>query len=106
MSTSLPPHTHVHAPSIQVCGTDRVTYSNICELRSQSGNARMDHMGRCDEGSNRTETVDDMCDRVRRSGRCAYTRENCSHRVQPEEGCCPVCGRYESFGIESRPGVN
>ena len=66
-------------------------------MRSQSGNARMDHMGRCDEGS-QDETPDQMCARVKTSGKCAYTRENCSHRVQPEEGCCPVCGKREVFG--------
>ena len=56
----------------------------------------MDHMGRCEEDSNQDETPDQTCERVRRSGRCSYNRTTCSHRVQPEEGCCPVCGKCVS----------
>lgn len=78
-------------PVIQVCGTDGETYSNICELRTKSANARVDHRGECDEETD--EMVDNRCMRLRRSGRCA-AHANCRSRVRPGDGCCPICGRY------------
>ena len=76
---------------MQVCGTDGITYDNICELRSNSANARVDYRGECEDEPD--EVVDDKCARLRRSGRCAALTD-CSEdsRVRPGDGCCPVCG--------------
>lgn len=69
---------------------DGVTYDNICELRSQASGVRVDYRGECDDDSD--TSVDDVCRRVRASGRCAFNADNCDYLVRPEDGCCPVCG--------------
>ena len=83
--------------SQQVCGTDGVTYNNTCELRAQSANARVDYRGACmDAGA--TTRVSDICQRLRRSGRCGDVSD-CSSVVQPEDGCCPVCGESTDLNV-------
>ena len=80
-----------------MCGTDGVTYDNICILRSTSANARLDYTGDCvNEDGNSVESI---CERVRQENRCSYSTANCSYLVQPkpEEGCCPICGKSPSI---------
>ena len=77
---------------LQVCGTDGETYSSICELRFNSGNARPDHRGACEEEEG-DDTVNNKCMRLRRSGRCAAIAAACRARIIPDDGCCPICGR-------------
>ena len=74
----------------QVCGTDIVTYDNICILRSTSASVRLDFKGEClgQEG----DSVEDICNLVARSGVCQHNTTNCKNLVQPIDGCCPVCG--------------
>lgn len=75
---------------MQVCGTDGVTYENICELRTQSANARIDYRGECiDTGE---DAAGDVCDLVRSSGRCTALPDDCTSPVSPGDGCCPICG--------------
>lgn len=76
---------------LQVCGTDGETYDNICELRSNSANARVDYRGECTRAET-DEVVNDMCTRLRGSGRCADL-DGCRSRIRPGDGCCHVCGR-------------
>lgn len=78
----------------QVCGTDGETYENICELRTQSDNARMDYKGSCVEDEN--VTASDLCDQVVSSGRCRFNTSNCDCLVRPVIGCCPTCGELHS----------
>ena len=78
---------------IQVCGTDGVTYENICILRSLSANARVDYRGRC-IGENDDWTPDELCERVKEEGLCQDSVDNCEILVQPLIGCCPVCGGF------------
>ena len=68
-----------------------MTYENVCVLRSQSANARVDFYGEC--GDRPGETLDDFCERVNEEGRCIYNTSNCDRLVMPEEGCCPLCGK-------------
>ena len=79
---------HVHS---QVCGTDGVTYENVCVLRAQSANARVDFLGACEEGTGRTP--EEYCTMVSRARRCIFDTSNCRHLVRPEEGCCALCGK-------------
>ena len=78
---------------LQVCGTDGVTYENICELRTQSNNARLDYRGRCVDDDN--STAGQVCRRVIMSGRCRFNTSNCPCLVRPVVGCCPVCGKLQ-----------
>ena len=73
-----------------MCGTDGVTYENICVLRGRSS-ARLDYEGECHPDSE--SPVDELCVRVSRARRCAYNESNCRHMVRPEEGCCALCGK-------------
>ena len=75
---------------MQVCGTDGVTYDNVCRLRTLSANARVDFYGVCQNGPG--STPNNLCERVSISGWCAYNSSNCNFLVEPEEGCCPLCG--------------
>ena len=69
-----------------------MTYENVCVLRAQSANARVDFNGEC--GDRPGETRDDFCERVNKQGRCIYSNtSNCDFLVMPEEGCCPLCGK-------------
>ena len=81
---------------MQVCGTDGVTYENACVLQSQSANARVDYDGDCDDDLDDDDDDDDdedeICERVSSSGRCSYNSSNCQYLVNPEEGCCAICG--------------
>lgn len=74
---------------LQVCGTDGITYENVCILRSTSANIRVDYAGPCasDVGS-----VGATCESVRQQGRCAHNSDNCQFLMESEEGCCPLCG--------------
>ena len=78
-----------------MCGTDGVTYENICVQRTRSGNARVDYRGPCvdDDDDNNNRTRDDICKIVRRKGLCTYNSNNCRYLVRPVLGCCPVCGK-------------
>ena len=82
---------------LQVCGTDGVTYENICELRTQSNNARLDYRGRCVDDDD--STAGQVCRRVIMSGRCRFNTSNCPCLVRPVVGCCPVCGKWIRIGI-------
>lgn len=77
---------------MQVCGTDGVTYENICVLRSLSANARVDYRGECI--SDDELTVEEYCQAVIDQDFCQYSTENCDQLVQPSVGCCPVCGKF------------
>ena len=68
-----------------------MTYENICELRTQSNNARFDYRGACVDDSD--ETAGEICQRVISSGRCHFDTNNCPCLVRPTVGCCPVCGK-------------
>ena len=69
-----------------------MTYENICLLRSQSGNARVDYRGNC-ESVPSDASVEEACSNIREKARCQFTRQNCRRLVRPEEGCCPICGK-------------
>lgn len=75
---------------IQVCGTDGVTYENVCILRAQSANARLDYYGECETGPG--DSREEICERVTSKNRCIYNTSNCRYLVTPEEGCCALCG--------------
>ena len=47
-----------------------------------------------------TTRISDICQRLRRSGRCGDV-SNCSSVVQPEDGCCPVCGESTDLNVTS-----
>jgi reversion-inducing cysteine-rich kazal motif protein len=78
---------------LQVCGTDGITYDNICDLKSNSANARVDYRGAC-MGAETDELVNAMCTRLRGSGRCSNLT-GCRYRIRPSDGCCPVCGKTD-----------
>lgn len=82
----------------QVCGTDGVTYDNICELRN-SANVRADYRGACKEDV-ANGTVKEKCVQLRKSRRCAEIPAACTVRVIPEDGCCPICGGALTIGLD------
>ena len=75
---------------MQVCGSDGVTYNNVCELRSQSANALVDYYGQCEDQPG--DTPEEVCTRVSRLRTCIYNTSNCKRLVKPEQGCCSLCG--------------
>ena len=76
---------------LQVCGSDGITYENVCLLRSQSGGVRVDYRGACEEGDNQT-SVSRICEIVEEKGLCADRNSTCRFLVRPSVGCCPICG--------------
>ena len=76
--------------NVQVCATDGETYDSVCILRAQSANARVDYDGECDDDLE--DKIEEICERVSSSGRCSYNSSNCHFLVDPEEGCCALCG--------------
>ena len=80
---------------IQVCGTDGITYENVCILRSQSSGVRVDYRGSCvdDDG----ETVSSICEAVRNRGLCTASNSTCQTLVAPVTGCCPICGERFNY---------
>ena len=59
-------------------------------MNSQA-NTRVDYLGACVDQRGPPAKV---CNAVVQSGRCFFSAENCRMRVQPEEGCCPICGTW------------
>lgn len=53
---------------------------------------RVDYLGACEiDGS----SAEEICSKVTQEGRCQVNSDNCKHPVQPDDGCCPVCGKFE-----------
>ena len=77
---------------LQVCGTDRVTYDSRCHLQTLSANARVDHMGACEEDTSGMMTWMQLCEKTKTDNKCPRT--DCMSRVMPREGCCPICGEF------------
>ena len=75
-------------PLVQVCGTDGLTYNNLCELQNQAA-VRVDYPGTCVANGTNLEV---LCEQVISEGRCTI-KENCRKVVLPEDGCCPICGK-------------
>ena len=80
---------------IQVCGTDGITYENVCILRSQSSGVRVDYRGSCVD--NDGETVSSICEAVRNRGLCTASNSTCQTLVAPVTGCCPICGERFNY---------
>ena len=88
-SSSLPPPPSSSLPPLrQVCGSDGVTYPSVCVLRTQ-GVARVDYSGSCDY--DQQTSLEEHCESIRRTGRCQNVTK-CPNLVQPQDGCCPICG--------------
>ena len=60
-------------------------------MRTLTANARMDHEGACERDSEGAMTDEQLCQMTRDNNRCP-SMTDCTNRVQPKEGCCPVCG--------------
>lgn len=75
----------------KVCGIDRVTYSNPCELKTKA-TTRLDYLGACETNGT---TVKAICDKVKSENRCQITEENCKSIQDPGDGCCPICGEMD-----------
>ena len=78
--------------SIQVCGSDGVTYPNSCELESLSS-TRVDYPGACESGG----SAELICIAVLTKGRCVVNSGNCRRLVFPQDGCCPICGEINNL---------
>jgi hypothetical protein len=74
-----------------VCGSDGLTYSNVCELENQAS-VRVDYRGQCVSNAS---SLEELCEQVTSGGRCQASQRNCSRLVFPEDGCCPVCGKFQ-----------
>lgn len=73
-----------------MCGTDGVTYDNVCQMKLWAVNARVDYRGPCVE-VREEDIIEDICDKVTNEKKCRELRD-CNNVIQPADGCCPKCG--------------
>ena len=54
----------------------------------------MDYDGECDDDldDDLDDVIEEICERVSSARRCSYNSSNCHFLVDPEEGCCALCG--------------
>ena len=60
-------------------------------LNSLGSNVRPDYAGECIDGTNMS--MEDICNEAVQGRRCQYNASNCDALAQPQDGCCPICGK-------------
>ena len=71
-----------------MCGTDGLTYENICTLRSQLG-VHLDYEAQC--VSCDLVVGDDIL--------CEFDSLNCEVLAESDGACCPICGEARALGL-------